>query len=95
MVKGIRRMYDDDPELCCRTSFLESINSLPAYDLSFDISVKSHSIPATIKMIKECPYTLFILDHLGKPDIENNGIELFKKNMRSEERRVGKECRSR
>jgi len=81
MVKGVRRMYDDDPELCCNTSFLESVNSLPAYNLSFDISVKPHSIPATIKMIKECPHTLFILDHLGKPDIENNGIELFKKNM--------------
>jgi L-fuconolactonase len=28
-------------------------------------------MPATIKMIKACPETLFILDHLGKPDIRN------------------------
>jgi L-fuconolactonase len=32
-------------------------------------------------MIKSCPDTLFILDHLGKPDIKSGSINDFKKNI--------------
>lgn len=81
LVKGVRRMYDDNPSLCYSTAFLDALNILPSYNLSFDISIKPHSMPATIQMIKACPNTFFILDHLGKPDIKNNALGAFLKNM--------------
>jgi L-fuconolactonase len=80
LVKGIRRMYDDDPRLCCSTGYLDALQLLPEYHLSLDISVKPHAIPHTINMIAACPDTPFILDHLGKPDIRNNRLDDFKRN---------------
>lgn len=80
-VKGIRRMYDDAPDTCCSPLFLEAARALPEHGLSMDISTKPHALPQTIKMIKQCPDTLFILDHLGKPDIRNGGLDAFKRNM--------------
>lgn len=32
-------------------------------------------------MIEQCPETTFIIDHLGKPDIANNGLEAYKVNI--------------
>ncbi|MEO6948526.1 MAG: amidohydrolase family protein [Ginsengibacter sp.] len=81
LIKGIRRMYDDSPELCCSSTFIDGLNLLPLYGFTFDISITPNSIPDTIKMIKSCPDTLFILDHLGKPDIKGGSINDFKKNI--------------
>ncbi len=81
LVKGVRRMYDDDPSLCCSTPFIASLQKLPAYHFSFDISIKPHAMKETIRMIEKCPDTLFVLDHLGKPDIANSGLEAFKRDM--------------
>lgn len=81
LVKGVRRMYDDDPSLCHSSSYLNALHLLPHYGLSLDISAQPHALPATAKMIAACPDTLFVLDHLGKPDIKGNGLDEFKKNI--------------
>ncbi|HEX3933249.1 MAG TPA: amidohydrolase family protein, partial [Puia sp.] len=81
LVKGIRRMYDDDPSLCCSAPFIAGLQKLPARDLSFDISILPSSMKATIRMIEKCPETRFILDHLGKPSIVNSKLDEFKQNM--------------
>jgi L-fuconolactonase len=81
LVKGIRRMYDDAPSLCHSSQFIDAVNLLPQYNYSFDVSIKPVSMQATLQMIKNCPDTLFIIDHLGKPDIINNGLPAFQKNM--------------
>ena len=80
-VKGIRRMYDDDPAICCSSPFIEALNLLPSYGFSFDVSIQPHAVQHTIKMIQHCPDTLFIIDHLAKPDIRNNALEQFKKDI--------------
>ncbi|MBO9732679.1 MAG: amidohydrolase family protein [Chitinophaga sp.] len=81
LVKGIRRMYDDDPSLCCSSAYLDAVQLLPEYGWSLDISAKPASLPATAKMTAACPDTVFILDHLGKPDIKGNGLDAFKRNI--------------
>jgi L-fuconolactonase len=81
LIKGVRRIYDDEPGLCDSSSFLDALNLLPSYNLSCDISIKPHSMPATIRMIKACPDTFFVLDHLGKPAIKNGGLATFQKDM--------------
>lgn len=78
LVKGVRRMYDDNPALCCNPAFLEGVHLLGEYGFSFDISVKPAAIPDTIRMMAAVPDTLFILDHLGKPDIKGGGLEVYK-----------------
>lgn len=77
LVKGVRRMYDDNPALCCSPAFLEGVHLLGENGFSFDISIKPASIPDTIKMMAAVPDTLFILDHLGKPDIKGGGLAAY------------------
>lgn len=81
LVKGVRRMYNDSPGLCCSSTFIYGLNLLPLYEFTFDISITPYALTDTIKMIKSCPDTLFILDHLGKPDIKSGSINDFKKNI--------------
>jgi L-fuconolactonase len=81
LVKGVRRMYDDDPALCVSSAFLEGVQLLSTYGYTFDLSVKPASIPDTIGMIGACPDTLFILDHLGKPAIQGGGLDVYKKHI--------------
>lgn len=82
IVKGVRRMYNDEPQLCCSSSFIEGLHLLPSYDFSFDISIKPHVMRETIRMIESCPDTRFILDHLSKPDIRNRAFDTYKRNIK-------------
>ncbi|GAA4306801.1 amidohydrolase family protein [Compostibacter hankyongensis] len=81
LVKGVRRMYDNEPELCCSAPFIAGLQLLPSYGFSFDISIKPHVMQQTVRMIARCPETRFILDHLGKPDIRNRDFEAYKRNI--------------
>jgi len=81
MVKGVRRMFDDNPYLCQDNLYCESVRALARYDLSIDLSIVPASIPYTLKLIKSCPDTLFILDHLAKPAIKDKKFAEYQKNL--------------
>lgn len=81
LVKGVRRMYDDTPELCTDPNFLAAVRLLPEYGLTMDLSIKPASAAQTLSMIKSCAETQFILDHLGKPDIKQDVYGQFKQDM--------------
>lgn len=81
MVKGVRRMYDDDPSLCVQPAFIKNVQRLAAYEYSFDISAKPHALQHTIELIAHCPETQFVLDHLGKPGIKHNAFDEYRKHI--------------
>ena len=81
LVKGVRRMYDDDRDVCTSPGFLAGLRRLPAYGYSCDVSVKPPALPGTIRMIGACPDTLFILDHLGKPGIRQGELASFRRHL--------------
>lgn len=80
-VKGIRRMYDDAPGICCSPLFLEALRTFPMHGLNMDISAQPHGLNDTARMITQCPETQFILDHLGKPAIRDNKLDEFKRDI--------------
>lgn len=80
-IKGVRRMYDDTPEICTNPDFLTAVRLLPEYGLSMDLSIKPSSAAQTLLMIQSCPDTQFVLGHMGKPDIKNDGFGQFKQDM--------------
>jgi L-fuconolactonase len=81
LIKGVRRMYDDTPEICTDPDFLTAVRLLPEYGLCMDLSIKPSSAARTLLMIQSCPDTQFVLDHMGKPDIKNDGFSQFKQDM--------------
>jgi L-fuconolactonase len=70
-IKGIRRLLqsEPDPEVLVAPDLLRGLRLLPEYDLSFDICIRHQQLARAIDMVRACPETQFILDHLGKPDV--------------------------
>jgi L-fuconolactonase len=74
-VRGIRRLIETErnPAFCLEPDFLRALRLLPKYDLTFDICVKHTALAYALELARRCPEVQFVLDHIGKPDI-NNGL---------------------
>ncbi len=76
-VRGIRRIVQDepDPNYCLQPNFIRGTQLLAEYDLSCDICTKYPQMDATIELVRLCPKTQFILDHISKPNIRGGMFE--------------------
>ena len=76
-IKGVRRLIqsESDPEFQIRSDFLDGLRLLPRYGLSFDICIRHVQLERSIQMVRACPETSFVLDHLGKPDVIGGELE--------------------
>src|ERR1700736_4132254 len=72
LIKGVRRNIQDEAEtdFCLRPDFVDGVRLLAGYNLSFDLCIKHWQLRSVIELVHRCPDTIFILDHLGKPDIK-------------------------
>ena len=77
LVKGVRRIVqsEPDPDFCLQPSFVRGTQILPEYSLSCDICINYRQLASTIELVRRCPNTSFILDHLGKPNIAGGMTE--------------------
>jgi len=73
-IKGVRRLLQDeaDPAFCLQPGFVEGVRLLSEFGLSFDLCIRHYQLPSVIELVKSCPQTSFILDHIAKPDIRNH-----------------------
>lgn len=84
LIKGVRRNLQDetDPDFCLQSNFVAGVHLLPEYNLSFDLCIKHWQLPGVIELVRRCPHTTFILDHLGKPDIRQHQLNPWQANLR-------------
>jgi len=84
LVKGVRRLLQDehDANFCLQTEFVRGVQLLSDYQLSFDICIRHWQLPAVIALVRQCPDTQFILDHLGKPDVKVHRLEPWRTQIR-------------
>jgi predicted TIM-barrel fold metal-dependent hydrolase len=54
---------------------VDGLRLLPEYGLSFDICIRYHQMEKTIEMVRACPETTFVLDHLGKPNVRAQQLD--------------------
>ena len=83
LIKGVRRLLQDepDPQLCLRPAFVRGVQLLPEYGLSFDICIRHHQLPGVIELVRRCPDTSFILDHIGKPHIKDRLLDPWREQI--------------
>jgi L-fuconolactonase len=83
LIKGIRRIiqFEPDPEFCLKPGFVQGVKMLADYNMSFDICISHLHMANNIKLVKQCPNVLFILDHIGKPDIKGQLFDPWKKEI--------------
>jgi L-fuconolactonase len=76
-LRGVRRLLqgESDPEFCLRPGFVRGVELLGEYDLSFDICIRHQQLPAAVELVRRCPGTRFILDHVGKPAIKERQLD--------------------
>jgi L-fuconolactonase len=84
LIKGVRRNLQDeaDPDFCLQPDFVTGVRLLAEFKLSFDLCIKHWQLPSVIELVRRCPDTTFILDHLGKPDIKQHLLASWRANLR-------------
>ena len=82
-IKGVRRLTQSlpDPDFCLQPRFIDGVQMLAEYGLSFDICINYRQLASTIKMVRQCPHTQFMLDHIAKPNIREKQLDPWRAQM--------------
>ncbi|MFZ4814841.1 MAG: amidohydrolase family protein [Phototrophicaceae bacterium] len=79
LVKGVRRNIQGEANgFATRKHFVKAVGVLPQYGFSFDLCVKYHQLAEAVQLVKACPDVAFVLDHIGKPNIAEGEIDLWR-----------------
>jgi L-fuconolactonase len=86
LVKGVRRITqgESDPAFCLHPGFIEGVRMLERFGFSFDLCIKGDAqAENTLRLVEACPGVRFMLDHIGKPFIQQRRLEPWKSHLRS------------
>lgn len=72
-LKGFRHILssESDERFLLRDEFLQGISLLKEFGYTYDILVNPHQLETVIDFIEKFPDQPFVLNHMGKPEIEN------------------------
>jgi L-fuconolactonase len=84
LIKGVRRnlQAEQERQFCLRPAFIAGVRLLAEYGLSFDLCIRHQQLPDVVELVRRCPDTTFILDHLGKPDIQHARLDPWQADIR-------------
>jgi L-fuconolactonase len=81
LVVGVRRLLQGRPAgEIVEPALIDGVRLLPAYGLTFDICVTHDQLPQVAELVRACPETSFVLDHLGKPPVATGATERWRAN---------------
>ena len=85
ILKGVRRLLhiEADGQFCLQPSFIEGLELLPAFGLSFDLCIYHHQLASATELVRRCPEVRFILDHIAKPGIAAGLMEPWRTEMKA------------
>jgi L-fuconolactonase len=76
-IRGIRRIVQDepDPEFCLRTDFIAGNRLLAEFGLTSDLCCNFRQLGSIVELVRQCPETQFVLDHIAKANIRGGEME--------------------
>ena len=76
-IKGVRRIVQDapDPAYCLQPDFVRGNQILGELGLVSDICCNSTQLAQNVELVRQCPDTQFVMDHIAKPDIRGGEFE--------------------
>jgi len=82
-IKSIRRIVqgESDPEFCLQPGFIRGNQILAEYDLSSEICCYYTQLGHNVELVRQCPDTKFILNHIGKPNIRGKEFDPWASQM--------------
>ncbi|MHB8646075.1 MAG: amidohydrolase family protein [Thermomicrobiales bacterium] len=83
LITGVRRVTqgEADPEFVSRPGFVAAVRMLPEFGLSCDLCIHHPQLRSAIALVRQCPQTRFILDHIAKPDIKARLLDPWREQM--------------
>ncbi len=82
IIKGFRHvLQNEDPNFMLESNFLNGIKALKHFNYTYDLLIYPQHLPAAIKLVKNNPNQLFVIDHIAKPHIKFGLISRWKKNI--------------
>ncbi|MEO7147546.1 MAG: amidohydrolase family protein, partial [Terrimesophilobacter sp.] len=81
---GLRELaeYHPDSDWMSSPTMHEVARALGEWNLTLDLLVLTHQIPAATKLVKANPDVRFVLDHLAKPSLEPADLGQWSENLR-------------
>lgn len=74
--------YQEDPRWLMRDNVVRNVKRLGARGLGFDLLTLPPQLAAAVDLVRACPDTQFILDHISKPYIAKGEIDGWAKDIR-------------
>lgn len=82
VVKGFRHvLQNEEPDFMLESNFLNGIQCLQDFNYTYDLLIFPQHLPAAIKLVKQNPHQLFVIDHIAKPYIKFGLIAQWKKDI--------------
>ena len=80
-LRGVRHVVHDEPDdnFMLGPKFLGGIAQLRKYGLTYDLLVFPRHLPVAVKLVREFPQQMFVLDHIGKPAIRESNLATWQK----------------
>ncbi|GAA5522138.1 amidohydrolase family protein [Aliifodinibius salicampi] len=81
-LKGLRHVVQDEPDdFLLQSDFCRGISLIKEYNLTYDILIYEHQLPAAVKFVEKFPDQPFVLDHIAKPRIKEGEMESWKQGI--------------
>ena len=81
-LKGLRRVLHVVPDEVSQADlFVENIQRLADYRLTFDLCLRADQLPLGAALVRQCPDVQFVLDHCGVPDIAAQALDPWRRHI--------------
>ena len=81
-LRGVRHVLQAEPDsFMDRADFNAGLSHLHSLQLTYDILIYHHQLPAAIRLVDRHPNQVFVLDHIAKPDIRGGSIQLWARDL--------------
>lgn len=83
LLVGVREMAQDisDKGFLARPNVIKNVQTLGGLNCVYDLLIKPPQMEAAIKLVRSAPETMFVVDHMAKPEIANKVMEPWKSYM--------------
>ncbi len=82
LVVGVRRLLGGQPSgAITDPKFVCGVRLLPEWGLTFDLCATHDQLPPVAALVRACPATSFVLDHLGKPPVASGRLDPWREDI--------------
>ena len=94
-LRGVRHVLQGEADdfYMLRDDFNAGIRALKRFRLVYDILVFARHLPQTVAFVDRHPEQVFVLDHLGKPDVKAGLFESWDRDIRELAKRENIYCK--